>query len=158
MEKNRRYWVHTAWVVVLLLVSVLSWWAFWRTYEVQWTATRFLWALSLPSLLYLRVNVLLGTAGKEPVSYFDHFYHRRKLFFGIGIFISVYLMMTPWVYSLVPWLEFSPIHTQAISLFITSALGLLFRNPAIHSMIVLVSLFSVCLGFWAIPISHTLPI
>jgi dolichyl-phosphate-mannose--protein O-mannosyl transferase len=88
LTESRRYWVHTTWIVVLLLVSVMSWWFMWRGNEVTWTPIRFLWALSIPALLYVRAAVLLGRPGEEPGSFYDHFYKIRPLFFSLGLVVA----------------------------------------------------------------------
>lgn len=158
MTENRHYWVHTTWLVVLLLVSVLSWWAFWAANQVTWTALRFLWALSMPALLYVRANALLGRPGEEPDSFYDYFYEKRKLFFSLGLVISGFILLTPWVLGIVPWLELAPLHFHAVTLFCVSALGLCFRSPTVQAALVLLSLISVIIGFLIIPVATELPV
>jgi len=153
LSTDRQYWVHTTWLLTLLLVSVMSWWTIWRLNEVTWTPIRFLWVLALPSLLYLRANILLGRQGAEPDSYYDYFYAQRRLFFSLGIGISLWIALTPWVQGLLPWLELGPIHINAVMLASISLLGLWFRSPAVHGVLATVSLISSASGFFLIRVN-----
>lgn len=147
MTADRRYWVHTTWVSTLLLVCVMSWWTMWRLNEVSWTPIRFLWILSLPALLYVRANILLGRPGDEPDSYHDHFYEKRKLFFSIGIGVAAWIALSPWLLEILPWFEPGPVHVNAISLLSVSILGLCFRNTTVHAVLAVVSFIGAASGF-----------
>jgi hypothetical protein len=153
MTESRRYWIHTTWIVVLLLVSVAAWWAMWRGNEVTWTPIRFLWALSMPAIIYLRAAVLLGRPEEAPDSFYDHFYEVRPLFFSLGLAVAIFIALTPWVFGLVPWLKLAPLHFNAVMLFSISALGLYFRKPTVHGVLVILSLAGVVAGFLIIPVA-----
>ena len=59
-DRKRRYWVHAAWVVALVLVAALQWWSFWTWRHIAWEPIGFLWALSLPGLLVVQTAVLVS--------------------------------------------------------------------------------------------------
>lgn len=150
LAADRQYWVHTTWISTLLLISVMSWWAMWGLSEVAWTPIRFLWALSLPALLYVRASVLLGHSGDEPDSYHEHFYAQRPLFFSLGLVTSAFIALTPWVQGLFPWFEMRPIHISAAFVATISILGLLFRSPTVHAVLAVLGLISAASGFFII--------
>jgi hypothetical protein len=114
ITESRRYWVHTTWIVVLLLVSVMSWWFMWRGNEVTWTPIRFLWALSMPALIYVRAAVLLGNPADAPASFYDHFYEKRPLFFTLALVSAGFLAVVPWIFGIVPWFTLAPAHATAV--------------------------------------------
>lgn len=153
LAAGRQYWVHTVWISTLLLISVMSWWAMWRLNEVTWTPIRFLWALSLPALLYVRASILLGHSGDEPDSYYEHFYEKRRLFFSLGLLTSAFIALTPWVQGLIPWFEMGPIHINAGFVAGISLLGLVFRSPTVHAVLAVLSLMSAASGFVIIRIA-----
>lgn len=142
LTAKRQYWVHTVWVFTLLLISVISWWAIWGLNGVTWTPGRFLWILCIPSLIYLRANILLGRPGDEPDSYYEYFYAQRRLFFSVGIVVAVWIALTPWVQGLSPWFELERIHFQAVMLASVSLLGLWLRHPTVHAVLAVLTLVS----------------
>jgi hypothetical protein len=53
-DRVRRYWVHTAWIALIFVAHVSSWFAFWRfAAEASWTARETILVLMTPILLYL---------------------------------------------------------------------------------------------------------
>ena len=147
IEERRRYPIQIAWILTLFLVCIFSWWQLWATREVEWTALRFLWILALPCLLYIRAAILTGSDPREIDSFRDHFFSNRLSFFGMGVVIAAYIVLSPWIYGDVPWLSFTPVHTTAIMLGTLSIAGLVFRQQSAHWVIVLLSLFGVSLAF-----------
>ena len=102
MDQRRRYWVHSAWVVVLVLVAALQWWSFWSWRGVEWTPLRFLLALSLPGLLVVATSVLLGEDPDSVASFRDHFFRRRVLFFSLSMTSAVNIALGPWILGQAP--------------------------------------------------------
>jgi hypothetical protein len=155
MVENRRYWVHLTWVFTLLLVSVMGWWLMWRAYGVTWTPIRFLCALLLPALIYVRAAVLLGNPADAPASFYDHFYEKRPLFFTLGLVTAGFLAVVPWIFGMVPWFTLAPAHGAAAPLFVISALGLCSRSPTVHAVLVILSLILAATNFFIIPVAST---
>jgi len=153
MEAGRRYWVHLIWVFVLLLVAVMAWWIMWRTSGVTWTPLKFLWALSLPAFVFVRASILLGNSNDPPVSYFDHYYEKRTLFFGVGLGVAIFIIFTPWIFQSRPWFAMAPVHPSAAGLLTISAIGLFSRSHGVHAVIAVFSLISATAAFFAIPVS-----
>jgi hypothetical protein len=78
------YWVHTLWLVNLLIVIAVEWWVAyrWRTAE-RWTFVLFLWLLLSPMLLYLISSILFP--GDEELQLIDRwenyfFENHRRIF------------------------------------------------------------------------------
>ena len=151
LESGRRYPVHATWVVVLLLASVMQWWVIWRTNQVTWTPIRFLWALAIPGIVFLRAGVLLTGRPDEVPSFRDHFFAHRLQFFALGVVGGAQAGLSPWVLGVVPWLEFAPVHPNASVLTLLSIAGLIFRDPKAHLLVVLLSLIGVLAAFYVLP-------
>lgn len=145
MQKSKRYPIHFAWVLALLLVCALQWWQLWRTRDVDWNSIRFFWVLALPSLIYLRATILLGPEPNRVKSYKDHFYAHRIPFFTLGILSALAIFMTPWVLGLTPWLAMDLLHTAGGILFLISVTGMIFKHPLIHGGLVIAN-FVLALG------------
>jgi len=151
LESGRRYSLHAAWVVGLLLAAVMQWWVIWRISHVAWTPIRFLWALAIPGIIFVRAGVLLSAHPDEVASFRDHFFAHRIQFFALGVIGGIHAAMSPWVLGIVPWLEFAPVHPNTISLTVLSTLGLIFKDARVHALIVLVSLLGVLSAFYVLP-------
>jgi hypothetical protein len=58
-KHKRTYWVHTLWMINLLLAMTIVWWVAyrWRVQE-HWTLLLFIWLLLSPTILYLIASLL----------------------------------------------------------------------------------------------------
>ena len=136
LDQRRMYWVHVGWIVVLLLVCVAQWWAFWRMRDVSWTPIRFLYVLSIPGLLFVQAAVLVGEDPGRVNSFREHFFKSRIRFFSVALVTAVNTAFVPWVFGLVPWLDLAPAHWAAASLAALSVAGLRFRGHTAHAILV----------------------
>ncbi len=69
-RRKRSYWVHTLWMLNLLLAMAIVWWMAyrWRSNE-HWTFLRFIWLLLSPTILYLISSLLFPDQGDgEPIT------------------------------------------------------------------------------------------
>ena len=85
-NRPRAYWVHTLWMVNLLILFLLSWWVFSRWHTVRdWTFPLFLWVNIGPTLGYLASSILcpgeLESTGAA--TWRDYYYANRRSFFFI---------------------------------------------------------------------------
>jgi hypothetical protein len=132
LAPTRRYSVHAAWLILIMLACVVQWWGLWRTSAVEWTAFRFLWILAMPSLQYVRAAVLLGTPESVP-SYREHFFGVRRTYFAVGLAIPLHSSATPWVLGQAPWLTFIPgFHLGMLAIAGYCVVGLSTTNETVH--------------------------
>jgi hypothetical protein len=87
------YWVHTLWMLNLLLAMAIVWWMAyrWRSNE-HWTFLLFIWLLLSPTILYLISSLLFPDQGDgEPItdwkvySYENH----RDIFFLYALIFPI---------------------------------------------------------------------
>ncbi len=140
LDHRRRYWVHAAWIFALLLIAALQWWGFWGARNVAWTPIRFLWALSLPGLTFVNATVLVGDSPGSVVSFRDHFFDRRVLFFSISLATGASVALGPWINGGAPWFAVTEIHATAASIMVLSLAGLGFQGHTAHATIVSLAL------------------
>src|SRR5262245_8908787 len=152
MDHERRYWVHAAWVLSLVLVAALQWWSFWTWRAVVWSPIRFLWALSLPGLLFVQASVLVGETGSV-TSYRDRFFERRVAFFSLGIALAVNIALGPWVLGLARWLSLTPAPPVAASLMALSIAGIGFRTHLAHTIIASLAMLLAIASFLWLPVA-----
>ena len=151
LASERRYLVHAGWLAHILLACVAQWWVLWSVSTVEWTAFRFLWVLAMPSLQYLRAEVLLGDAGSV-ASYRDHFYRVRRPYFALAAAVSVHAGLTPWVLGIVPWLTPAPIHLGASLVAAIALVGFVSRSERVHAILIWLGLGLVAASFALMPV------
>lgn len=84
-DRVRFYWPVLAWVVILLLAHVQTWWAFFGLRDrPEWTFLAFLLVLLQPVLLYLLSVLVLPTLGSgERADLRVRYYEQARWFFGV---------------------------------------------------------------------------
>jgi hypothetical protein len=151
MDHGKRYWVHVAWVFTIVLVATLQWWSFWTWRHVAWSPIRFLWALSVPGLLFVQATLLVGET-TSVTSFRDHFFERRIPFFSVGIALAVSVALSPWVLGLAAWLSLTPSHPVSASIIALYIAGIGFRTHLAHAIIVSLAMLLAIASFFWIPV------
>jgi hypothetical protein len=81
----RRYWVHTLWIVTVLIASLGNWWSMWSVRGLKtWTFYSFALVVAFAAAIYL-ATVLLFPRIPETTQIVDlrkHFYKNRRIFFS----------------------------------------------------------------------------
>src|SRR5438105_278909 len=97
-KRRRVYWVHTLWMLNLLLAMIIVWWMSyrWRSTE-HWNFLLFLWLLLSPTLLYLISSLLFPDQDdREPItdwqSYF--FEQHREIFLLLALLFPIDIIDT----------------------------------------------------------------
>jgi hypothetical protein len=85
----RSYWLHSVWIVMLILFHVDMWWWLWAVRRAEnWTSATFLYVLLGPASLVIASQILMpggfyGEAHKGEFDLRDHYFDSSRLFFGI---------------------------------------------------------------------------
>jgi hypothetical protein len=81
----RTYWVHTLWIVTVLIASLGNWWSMWSVRGLKtWTFYLFALVVAFAAAIYL-ATVLLFPRVPENSQIVDlrrHFYKNRRIFFS----------------------------------------------------------------------------
>ena len=81
-HSGRRYWVHAIWTVLVLILHLIIWWAFWAYRDVEsWNLATFALVLFNPGVLFVASNTLVN---REPnvESWAEHYFAIRRPFFA----------------------------------------------------------------------------
>ena len=82
-NRIRPYWIHTAWVVLLVVFSLLLWWLFWNYRDIEdWSFFRFVLYLSPMILFYFLTSIAIPDPSEPVTSYKEYFFANRVGFFG----------------------------------------------------------------------------
>ena len=87
-SRIKLYWVHSCWLVFILVAHVHSWFTMWRYRDVaSWTVGEFLLLLSVPTILYLATYVSVPEIPQdERGGQYDmrnHYYERHRLIMSL---------------------------------------------------------------------------
>jgi len=152
LDQGRRYWVHVAWILALLLVVVLQWWLFWNAKETAWTPIRFLWVLSFPGVHFLQAVILVGDTPSSVTSYRDHFFHQRVRFFSLSLAAGALTAVNHWVAGVEPLFTFVPNHRIAAVLTALSIAALCSKSAIAHAVLVCLFLLLAVSSFFLVPV------
>jgi len=131
------YWVHTLWMVNILLGIIITWWIQyrWRNWP-HWTLFLFLWLLVAPLILYLVTALLFPTNQDEVVvtNWREHYYaNNQKIFALFGLTFVIDLIDTM-AKGLTHFLLLGPLYYGSMLLHITlCAIAATTKSPRYHA-------------------------
>jgi hypothetical protein len=124
----------------------VNWWQIWLLRATEWNAFRFIWILSVPALIYLRIGVLVSQAPAAVRSWREHYYQARIPFFAIGLAIAVNSVLLPWVMGLVRWFVPTVAHVAYLFLAFLYTIGLATNRPRVHAGLAIANFLAVLVG------------
>ena len=87
---ERRYWVHSLWLIEIVLLAALAWWNLWGYQNAEWNFFSFLLVLAVPGSLYLVSAALVPENPGQIDSWEAYFFSaRRRFFFALAGFFLV---------------------------------------------------------------------
>ena len=103
LAQDRRYWVHAAFVVNQLGVTLGVFWGLWSLKDVHWTFAVFVLALAGPGFVYAGACALVPEDPAIVSSWRDHYFSNRINYFAcilgwaiVTAATSGFLLRMPW--------------------------------------------------------------
>lgn len=150
------YWVHSAWVALVFILHVNSWFTLWAYRDLpSWTVGQLLLLLSVPILLYLASHVSVPEIAEDSQARHDmrvYYYERHRALLGL-LALSVlfnlgseYLLLKGQVFTLANWLRLVGLAMLVV--------GLITARPRVHAAITVagIAIIAYALGFLDDPI------
>jgi hypothetical protein len=82
-NRVRTYWLHTAWVVLLIFFSLVLWWLFWSYRSIEdWSFFRFILYLSPMIVFYFLTSIVIPDPSDPVTDYKEYYFSSRFGFFG----------------------------------------------------------------------------
>lgn len=136
LKPERRYGVHSTWLLIKLSNPITFWWVIWvlRDYPGYWNFRTYLLALIIPGIVFIQVISLLGDNPNSISDWRKHFYEQRKWFFGLNATAGGTLVI--WLFAVY---STTPIHPQIAPLLIYTLITALSvaacftENPKFHA-------------------------
>jgi len=120
-DPNRRYWIHTLWVIHLLVTHVIIWWSFWAYRDVEsWNLATFSVALLPPGILLVCTSTLVPTYASTVASWEAHFFEVRRWFLAARSLLMISAGFRTWLLLDTPVLE-SPTPVSGLILLLCIA-------------------------------------
>ena len=133
----KRYWVHSAWVAMIVIVIIQMWWAYWDFNSVSnWTLTTFLYVLLMPILTFLAAYLLIPAYRSKDSDWVAHFYAIRFWFFLTMILASLVGLFGTWIFLGVSLLQ--PYRIFQVLVFALLAVGLASNRQKVHEPLVII--------------------
>jgi hypothetical protein len=135
--RARPYWVHTLWMVNLILGVVITWWTQYRwRHAPNWTLFLVLWLLVIPVTNYL-VTVLLFPDEQEGEPIRDwraHYYSSARLLFILLALSFAFDVVDTLLKGVEHFRSIGPLYPFTMALWITSTLVAAFNtSPRYHA-------------------------
>ncbi len=96
-RRKRSYWVHTVWMLNLLMAMAIVWWMDyrWRSND-HWTFLLFIWVLLLPTILYLISSLLFPDQDDEPITHWEAYFYEnhRDIFLVYALIFPIAMVDT----------------------------------------------------------------
>jgi len=82
-NRIRPYWLHTAWVVLLIFFSLVLWWLFWSYRSIEeWHFFHFVLYLSPMVVFYFLTSIVIPDPSDPVTNYKEYYFSSRFGFFG----------------------------------------------------------------------------
>ena len=134
-NRARPYWLHSAWIAVLLVFSLLVWWTYWNYRGIEeWTFLRFVVYLS-PMISFYYLTAIVIPDSSEPVtSLRDYYFASRAGFFGALALYGLLAGLSAVVVRGLPLTDPSNLFRVAVIAF--SLVAMRSANERVHAAIV----------------------
>jgi hypothetical protein len=136
----RFYWMHTAWILIVFMAHIVSWFALMRfATGAHWTVFNAMLALFMPIVLYVVSDLVVPTLGGERrTDLREYFFHNCRWFAGLLIgFIVCGVAVQVAVEHQADLFAGAILRALA---FLTLLVGVSSRRPAIQAMVALAML------------------
>src|SRR6266568_4424468 len=136
-NRQRTYWIHTLWMIILFSQLMLSWWVFYRWHTApQWTFFLFLWVAVAPTLIYLASGVLcpgeLESTGSA--TWREYYYSNRSGFFLIFAAIWPLDIIDTLLKGKAHFFEQGPLYLPTLAAwFVGSVIAAITRSERYHA-------------------------
>lgn len=143
---DRRYWVHSLWVINRLTAYVILWWGSWSVKDLEnWNLFLFsLWLVPF-GLLYLQATALVTTHPGEIQDWRSHFYEIRPWFFATNFFFMLTLFSSTTIFGALPLVH--PFSIPFLVMVMVSVVGYFSASHKVQVAILFIEFLNIFLGW-----------
>lgn len=134
----RPYWLHTAWLILLVLFSFLVWWTYWNYRGIEeWNFFRFVMYLSPPIVFYFLTAIAVPDPSDAVVDLREYFFANRGGFFGTFGVYAVMAGLTAMLVRGLPLLD--PSNLFRLGLVLVTLVGLRSASERVHRVLFIIA-------------------
>jgi hypothetical protein len=139
-SKLRFYWMHTAWIVIIFLANILSWFALLRfATGAHWTVFNAMLTLLMPLVLYVASDLVVPPLdGERRTDLREYYFHNCRWF--AGLLIGFIVISTAVQFAVERQADLSGGGLLRVLTFVTLVAGVSSRRPAVQATQTLVLL------------------
>src|SRR5881397_14407 len=92
-RRVKLYWLHSLWVLLLIVLHLHMWWSFWALRGVvDWTYATFVYVLIGPAALVIASHIIIPELLDGWIDVERHYFDTSPLFFGILALAATWAM------------------------------------------------------------------
>jgi hypothetical protein len=136
----RFYWMHTAWILIVFMAHIVSWFALMRfATGAHWTVFNAMLALFMPILLYVVSDLVVPTLdGERRTDLREYFFHNCRWF--AGLLLGFVVCGGAVQVAVEHQADLSGGTVLRALAFVTLAIGVSSRRPAVQATVALTML------------------
>jgi len=132
-RRVRFYWLHTGWVLLLIVLHLHMWWSLWVLRLVtEWTYGTFAYVLLGPALLVIASHVIIPELIGERIDVERHYYDTHRIFFSLLAATGVWAMFLETITGVRTFVV--PFRIMQVSGTTVLLLCAVFRNKRFHAL------------------------
>lgn len=146
-RRVRNYWVHTVWIVVVLLGDLGNWWSMWPVRNaMSWHLVTFLLLIALTGAIFVLTVLLFPPRpeGSDIVDLRAHYFENSAIFLrGSAVAWALALFCNLSLYPVDTWLD--PWLSVPAAVVVLSLIVAQTKRPAAHAAMAVVALIAMVL-------------
>ena len=94
----RRYWVQSSWSIIIVLLILQSWWAYWDLRDIKdWSFLKYLSVFFYPLFFSFVASVLIPMNSDAEHDWRASFFNKRVWFFWAMLVSSIIAILHTWL-------------------------------------------------------------
>ena len=136
LSSPKRYWVQGLWAVIIVLLILQSWWAYWDLRDIMdWSFLKYLSIFFYPIFFSFIASVLIPANRDAEHDWHASFYKKRVWFFWAMIASSIVAVLHTWLVLGSPL--FHPYRIFQLTLIAVLVVGLVGKTHKIQAFVVI---------------------
>lgn len=132
------YWIHSAWIGLLIVFSLFVWWTYWNYRGIaEWNFFRFVIYLSPMIVFYFLTAIVIPDPSDTVSNLKEYYFSSRVGFFGTFALYGVLAGLTAVIVRGLAWLDASNVFRLAMVLLLLIALRS--GSERVHAVVLILS-------------------
>jgi len=136
LSSPKRYWVQSLWAVIIVLLILQSWWAYWDLRDItDWSFLKYLSIFFYPLFFSFIASVLIPSNRDAEHDWYASFYKKRIWFFSAMVASGIVAILHTWLVIGSPLIH--PYRIFQLTLIAILLVGLFGKTPRTQAFVVI---------------------